>query len=187
MGKCSCRRWGEVVDASHKTKLPLNALRAALDDRKPAPGLIHHSDRGCQYASCAVRAVLSEHGLQASMSRKGNGYDNAVAERFFPTLKVELVHDRRFATRAEAKAAVFDYIEVFYNRTRVHSTLDYKSPVEFEVAWAAIRCRGPGQQDPRRRRSSFDWGAALCAARLCHLLSRASERVNDFETPTIIV
>ena len=125
---------GWSMSDSLKTKLPLDALRAALDDRKPAPGLIHHSDRGCQYASCAFRAVLSEHGIQASMSRKGNCYNNAVAESFFHTLKVELVHECRFATRAEAKAAVFDYVETFYNRTRVHSTLDYKSPVEFEVA-----------------------------------------------------
>ena len=98
------------------------------------PGLIHHSDRGCQYASCAFRAELAQHGIRASMSRKANCYDNAVAESFFHSLKVELVHGIRFATRAEARAAVFDYIEVFYNRTRVHSTLDYKSPVEFEAA-----------------------------------------------------
>ena len=125
---------GWSMSDSLETKLPLDALRAALDDRKPAPGLIHHSDRGCQYASRAFRAVLSEHGIQASMSRKGNCYDNAVAESFFHTLKVELVHECRFATRAGAKAAVFDYVETFYNRPRVHSTLDYKSPVEFEVA-----------------------------------------------------
>ena len=125
---------GWSMSDSLETKLPLDALRAAIADRLPAPGLIHHSDRGCQYASCAFRAELAQHGIRASMSRKANCYDNAVAESFFHSLKVELVHGIRFATRAEARAAVFDYIEVFYNRTRVHSTLDYKSPVEFEAA-----------------------------------------------------
>lgn len=99
----------------------------------PVRGLIHHSDRGSQYAS---REELDRHEIKCSMSGKGNCYDNALKESFYHTLKVELVHEKRFATRSEAKAAIFDYIEIFYNRTRLHSALGYRSPVEFEAAFA---------------------------------------------------
>jgi transposase InsO family protein len=113
-------------------ELVCTALQLAIAQRQPAPGLIVHSDRGSQYASALHQALLARHGLVGSMSRKGNCWDNAVAESFFATLKTELVYTRRFATRAEAREAIFDFIEVFYNRTRLHSSLGYKSPITFE-------------------------------------------------------
>ncbi|HMC58323.1 MAG TPA: IS3 family transposase [Candidatus Solibacter sp.] len=108
------------------------ALRMALRQRRPVRSLILHSDRGSQFASASYRQLLAQHGLLASMSRPGNCYDNAFIESFWSTLKYELVYHRRFATRAEARTAVFDYIETFYNRTRLHSSLDYQSPINFE-------------------------------------------------------
>ncbi len=94
--------------------------------------LIVHSDRGAQFASAAYRQLLAQHGLVASMSRKGNCYDNAFIESFWSSLKYELVSQQRFATYAQARSAIFDYIETFYNRTRLHSSLAYRSPVNFE-------------------------------------------------------
>ena len=114
------------------TSLALAALRMALERRRPAPGLVHHSDRGVQYACEAYREVLAANGLVPSMSRKGNCWDNAPAESFFGTLKVELVGDRVFPSRAVARTEVFEYVEAFYNRTRRHSSLGYASPAEFE-------------------------------------------------------
>ena len=108
------------------------ALRMALSQRRPAHSLILHSDRGSQFASAAYRQLLAQHGLVPSMSRPGNCYDNAFIESFWSTLKYELVYHRRFATRAEARTAIFDYIEIFYNRSRLHSSLDYTSPIDFE-------------------------------------------------------
>jgi len=108
------------------------SLRMALAQRRPAQSLILHSDRGSQFASAAYRQLLAEHGLIASMSRPGNCYDNAFIESFWSTLKYELVYHHRFATRAQARTAIFDYIETFYNRTRLHSSLDYQSPINFE-------------------------------------------------------
>ncbi len=108
------------------------ALRMALAQRRPAQSLILHSDRGSQFASAAYRQLLAEHGLVASMSRPGNCYDNAFIESFWSSLKYELVYHHRFATRAQARTAIFDYIETFYNRTRLHSSLDYQSPINFE-------------------------------------------------------
>ena len=113
--------------------LATDALTMALHHRRPQPGLIHHTDQGCQYAATAYRQVLAQHGVVASMSRRGNCYDNAVAESLFSTLKNELVHDRTFQTRDEARSQIFEFIEVFYNRQRVHQTLDYVSPVAFEA------------------------------------------------------
>jgi transposase InsO family protein len=118
----------EDLDAS----VALAALRMALERRQPAAGLVHHSDRGVQYASESYRAALSANGLVPSMSRKGNCWDNAPAESFFSTLKTELVGDRVFPSRAVARTEVFEYVEAFYNRTRRHSSLGYVSPVEFE-------------------------------------------------------
>jgi len=115
-----------------RTELVLRALRMALGQRAPSPDLTHHSDRGCQYASQAYREVLDAHGIQCSMSRKGDCWDNAVAESFFGTLKTELVHRTRWLTRLAARTAVFEYIEVFYNRQRRHSYLGYLSPVDYE-------------------------------------------------------
>ena len=113
-------------------ELTLAALQMAVDRRGPAAGLIHHSDRGSQYTAKAYQARLRDLGAQPSMSGKGNCYDNAVAESFFHTLKTELMDEMPFATRDEARTKVFDYIEVFFNRQRRHSTLGYVSPAEFE-------------------------------------------------------
>jgi len=110
----------------------LSALNMALLHRQPPPGLIHHTDQGVLYAARAYREQLLTHGLQPSMRRRGNCYDNAVAESFFSTLKNELVHHRDFHTRDEARSAIFEFIEVFYNRQRRHQTLGYLSPVQFE-------------------------------------------------------
>ena len=114
------------------TSLALAALRMALVQRDPAPGLLHHSDRGCQYASDAYRAELAAHGLVASMSRTANPYDNAAMESFYATLKTECLHQLPLASPTETQAQVFDYLEVFYNRERLHSALGYSSPVDFE-------------------------------------------------------
>jgi len=118
-----------------RANLVVDATRMAIDSRPGASlaGLIHHSDRGVQYASDACQQLLTKHEIVCSMSRKGNCWDNAVAESFFGTLKTELVNHERYATRAEAKQSIFEYIEMFYNRKRKHSTLGYVSPVEFEM------------------------------------------------------
>ena len=113
-------------------RLTLGALEMALGLRRPAAGLIHHSDRGGQYACWDYQKLLSSSGLTCSMSRRGNPYDNAVMESFFKTLKVELVYRRRFGTREEARAAIAEYIELFYNCRRRHSALGYLSPAEYE-------------------------------------------------------
>lgn len=113
--------------------LVLDALEMAVTRRRPAPGLIHHSDRGSQYTAAAYRRLLAQHQIRQSMSRRGNCYDNAPTESLWSTIKRELVHQRRFKTRAEARSEVFEYIEVFYNRRRMHSGLGYLSPEEFEA------------------------------------------------------
>jgi transposase InsO family protein len=118
----------ERIDRS----LVLDALSMATGRRNPTPGLIHHSDRGSQYASNDYQAALSQHEMLCSMSRKGDCWDNAVAESFFSTLKTERVHHRLYRSRAEARRDIFEYIEVFYNRVRLHSTLGYLSPAQFE-------------------------------------------------------
>ena len=113
--------------------LVLNALEQALGRRKPESDAIFHSDRGSQYAGHAIRDVLKDHDLVQSMSGTGNCYDNAVMESFFHTLKTEVVYFERYRTRAEARQSIFEYIEVFYNRVRRHSSLGYLSPLEFEI------------------------------------------------------
>jgi len=118
----------QLLDA----QLVIAALRMALTQRRPGQPLIIHSDRGAQFASAAYRQVLTQHGLFASMSRKGNCYDNAFIESFWSTLKYELVYHHRFTTHAEARTAIFNYIETFYNRIRMHSALAYLSPINFE-------------------------------------------------------
>ena len=115
------------------TDLATDALTMALWRRKPTGALLHHSDRGIQYAAGDYQKLLAEHGIDCSMSRKGNCWDNAVVESFFHTLKVELVHHQRYLTRDEARQDIFEWIEVFYNRQRRHSTLGYRSPAEFEA------------------------------------------------------
>jgi transposase InsO family protein len=116
-----------------RAELPIAALRMALAHRRPAGGLLHHSDRGVQYASDAYQSLLARRGIEPSMSRKGDRWDNAVAESFFSTLKRELVHHERYADHNEARRSLFAYIEVFYNRRRRHSTLGYRSPAEYEA------------------------------------------------------
>jgi transposase InsO family protein len=114
-------------------ELAMAALTMAIERRRPACGVLHHTDRGSQYAATLYRELLAGHGLTASMSRRGNCWDNAVVESFFHTLKTELVYHRHYRTRAEARQDIFEWIEVFYNRTRRHSTLGYRSPTEFEA------------------------------------------------------
>jgi putative transposase len=111
------------------------ALRMALERRRPraAAGLVHHSDRGCQYAARIYQTLLAGHGIEPSMSRVGCCYDNAMMESFFATLKRELIHRRSFASQPDAEQAVFEYIEAFYNRQRRHSSLGYLSPEAFEA------------------------------------------------------
>lgn len=116
-----------------QTSLVNDALIAAIWQRKPPKGLIWHTDRGSQYASESHRLLLAQHGIVQSMSRKGNCWDNAVSESFFHTLKTELIHHESYPTREEAKKSVFEYIEVFYNRQRLHSKNGYLSPVDFEL------------------------------------------------------
>lgn len=115
-----------------ETSLPLSALQMACHHRQPPPGLLHHSDRGVQYASAEYRQFLTDHGLIPSMSRKGNCYDNATMESFWGTLKQELVTQENYATRAQARLSLFVWIETYYNRVRLHSALGYHSPVDFE-------------------------------------------------------
>jgi transposase InsO family protein len=132
LDRCSRRLVGWATGDSLDAELPIAAMRMALDKRRPPPGLLHHSDRGVQYACNAYRSLLAAYNVTPSMSRRANCYDNAVMEAFWSTLKNELVHRYYFATRAEARAAIFDYVEVFYNRTRLHSALGYKSPLAYE-------------------------------------------------------
>lgn len=116
-----------------RVDLVAEALTLAIRRRKPAAGLLHHSDRGCQYASIDYRQILAAHGIDASMSRRGNCYDNAAMESFFGTLKTELVNDQDYATHEDAWVSLFEWIEVVYNRQRRHSSLAYLSPETFEA------------------------------------------------------
>ena len=125
-----------------KAGLCIDALVMALQRCQPPRGLIPHSDRGSQYASGPYRAVLERHGIQPSMSRRGNCLDHAPMESFFASLKTERVHEARFRTRAEARAAAFEYIEVFYNRQRLHSALGYRTPAEARASMEAVTLRG---------------------------------------------
>jgi transposase InsO family protein len=124
---------GWSVSISNDTMLALAALQAAIAARRPPAGLVHHSDRGSPYASQDYRAALSRHGLVASMSRKGDCWDNAVAESFFGTLKTELVEHELYATHEAARRSIEEYIDNFYNIERRHSFLDYINPIEFEL------------------------------------------------------
>lgn len=130
---CSRRVVGWSMQSTLARGLVLDALEMALQQRRPGAPLVHHSDRGSQYASDDYRARLAAVDIQCSMSRIGDCFDNAPVERFFGTLKTEVVYQQRFATRSEARHAVFEYIEVFYNRQRRHSALGYLNPVEYEA------------------------------------------------------
>jgi len=132
---------GFSTSANIDTALVLRALEQAVCHRQPGKGLIHHSDRGSQYSSDQFRNFLWKCGIRPSMSAKGHCYDNAVAESFFHTLKTEHTNFCEYASRAEAAASVFEYIEVFYNRERSHSTLDYVSPAQFEQAYCESRLK----------------------------------------------
>ena len=134
MDLCSRRVVGWAMAGHLRAELCLDALDMALGSRRPGPGLIHHSDRGVQYTSGDYRAALAAAGVACSMSRTGDCWDNAAMESFWSTLKRELVDGRAYATHDEARRSIFEYIEVFYNRTRRHSALGYVSPEQFEAA-----------------------------------------------------
>jgi putative transposase len=123
---------GWAMEATLSRELAIKALRMALRQRQPDNGLLSHSDRGSQYASRDYQSLLKTYGIVCSMSRKGNCWDNSVAESFFGTLKQEHVFHEKFETRQEARRSIFEWIEGFYNRTRLHSTLGYRSPEEYE-------------------------------------------------------
>lgn len=125
---------GWAMHQRMKTALITDALKMALMRRKIASPLLLHSDQGSQYASAEYRRLLTAKGIECSMSRRGNCWDNAVAESFFHTLKTELIHHEDYATREAAKASIFEYIEVFYNRQRRHSHIGYRAPMAFEAA-----------------------------------------------------
>jgi len=127
----TCELVGYAMGERMTQELVAQALFRAVQQKRPAPGLIHHSDRGSQYCSYNYQQLLEQFGMKASMSRRGNCYDNAPMESFWGTLKNELVHHCRYATRAEAKASIREYIEIFYNRQRRHSRLGYLAPAVF--------------------------------------------------------
>lgn len=134
MDLCSRRIVGWSMADHMETELVTRALHMALEQRRPAAGLLHHSDRGVQYASEDYRHLLQQQGMQASMSGKGDCWDNACCESFWATLKTELVHHHKYATREQARLSIFEYIEVFYNRQRLHSAIGYMSPEAFEAS-----------------------------------------------------
>jgi putative transposase len=144
MDLCSRYIVGWAMSDRINAELTCSALNMAIEARRPEPGLICHSDRGSQYACRAYQQLLKKHGLLCSMSRRGNCYDNAPQESFFATLKGELEIDQ-FKTRDEAKGTIFEFIEVFYNRKRIHSALGYQSPESFEAAQAAVPKHAPAQ------------------------------------------
>ncbi len=131
----TCEVVGHARDARMTTDLVQGALMKAIDTKRPASGLIHHSDRGAQYCAQVYHATLRQFGLIPSMSRKGNCYDNAPIERFRGTLKNELVHHRRYETREQARREISEYIEIFYNRQWRHSRLGNRSPAAFAQQW----------------------------------------------------
>ena len=126
---------GWAMDNHLGQQLVVNALQQAIWRRRPPKGVIFHSDQGVQYACQAFRNLLHRHKFIQSMSGKGNCYDNAVVESFFHTLKTELIYFENYSTREDAKNSIFEYIEIYYNRDRMHSTLNYYSPVQFEQMW----------------------------------------------------
>ena len=130
---------GWAMDKHHDADLVKTALHMALLARQPSAGLIHHSDRGSEYASHSYQRLLQEQNIQASMSSKGDCYDNAMMESFWATLKEECCGQKIFSSRNEAKSAIFEYIEVYYNRKRIHSSLGYFSPVDYEKKEGEIK------------------------------------------------
>jgi len=136
---CKTKRKFKITTNSkhHKPMLVNDAMKMAIQLRKPSSGLIWHTDRGSQYASDSHRKILQENGIIQSMSRKGDCWDNAVAESFFHTLKTELVNHYKFRNQQEAKNVIFEYIQVFYNQTRAHSAIYYLAPAQFELKMLA--------------------------------------------------
>lgn len=132
---------GWAMDKRINRHLPLRALHMAVQRRRPPRGVIHHTDQGSQYASGDYQDALDAYGMICSMSARGRCYDNAVIESFFHSLKVELVHRRRFASREQAMSAIFKYMETFYNKKRLHSALDYVSPENYELQQQAVVAR----------------------------------------------
>jgi len=128
---------GWSMSTANNGALVLDCLSMALEQRQPEPDLIHHSDRGSSYTQRSYRSLLCDNGIRQSMGRAGECWDNAVAESFFNNLKNEMVHENQFRTPDEARAAVFEYIEIFYNRQRLHQSLDYQAPEQFENAGVA--------------------------------------------------
>jgi putative transposase len=126
---------GLAMSEQMTANLVLNALQQAVTHRQPLAGLTHHSDKGCQYTSNDFQRLLAKYGIVASMSGTGNCFDNAVMESFFHTLKTEHIYFEHYETRVQAKQSIFEYVEVFYNRKRRHSTLDYVSPMAYEAQW----------------------------------------------------
>ena len=131
---CSRKIVGWSMADHMRTDLVSDALNMAITRRLPGPDLLHHSDRGVQYASDDYRALLQRHQMQSSMSGKGDCWDNACTESFWATLKTELVHHEQYVTREQARQSIFEYIEIFYNRKRLHSSLGYLSPEAFEAS-----------------------------------------------------
>jgi len=131
---CSRRIVGWSMADHMRSDLVEDALEMAITRRRPAEGLLLHSDRGVQYACESYQHLLQTQGMQCSMSGKGDCWDNAAMESFWATLKTELVHHQRYATREEARQSIFEYIEVFYNRIRLHSSLNYQCPEAFEAS-----------------------------------------------------
>jgi len=131
---CTRRIVGWSMADHMRSDLVADALRMAIGRRRPGKGLLHHSDRGLQYASDDYLHLLQSHGMQVSMSGKGDCWDNAMMESFWATLKSELVNHEQYATRQEARRSIFQYIELFYNRKRLHSSLGYLSPEAFEAS-----------------------------------------------------
>ena len=123
---------GWFLDLSASADLAINALTMAINNRKPEAGIIFHSNRGSQHTSSSFRNTLVHYGFIQSMSSKGNCYDNAITESFFSTLKKELIYLTNFRTRKQATLEIFEFIEIFYNRKRLHSALTYESPIEFK-------------------------------------------------------
>jgi len=134
MDLCSRKIVGWAMADSLRGELTVDALTMAIARRDPKPGLVHHSDRGTQYAAGEYRSLLASRGMESSMSRAGDCHDNAPMESFWSTLKKELTMGKAFATRVEARLAVFEYVEVFYNRQRLHSGVGYQSPEAFEAS-----------------------------------------------------
>lgn len=128
---------GFSMDERMTKELAMDALKMAIHYRKPTEGLLHHSDRGVQYASNAYQYLLAKHSMVCSMSKKGDCWDNAAMESFFGSLKTECTHHRRYHSRSEARRDIFYYIEVFYNNERLHSKLGYRSPAQYELQVAA--------------------------------------------------